>query len=554
MTRQVLNNLEQGLAFRNKLNDNFEELFDKADQVVSVKDFGAVGNGTADDTAAIQAAIAAADTVFFPAGTYRVTGLTVPRSGMRLFGAGRQATIIRLANAANNHVIFADALSGRIDNVTITDLTIDGNKANQSIGTGNNWRGLYMLGECAGWHVARVHITSTVDHGLHVSDGGVSSRQTGENSLFLHCEATNCGSQAHLDAGGAGGTGFAGTSAFSGRFVACYASGNHLNGFKGVGVFVGCRSYSNGSGFESGFTTPIYIGTTYLGCEAADNVGDGWRHLGQIENLQHIGCTAARNGGNGISLVNTAKNMLVSGCMIFNNGQSGAARTISTGLDGIGVLSTSTTGPTRVTITGCHIYDDQAVKTQQAGIYIDDGSVDLYVAPDNQMTGNATHPLQFTAAAKSASAGARVLPFGGSTALARVTAPATITGSTSEQTFTSHVVSQAEQFDGREIRVYAAGRVTGTAGTKIVRFNLNGSAIVISSQLAGETQRWACDLRISRFGTSAFVTGTVFENGGTRALVSEAYSISLATDLTITTRAQLGDAADSVIQDIFVVQ
>lgn len=44
--------------------------------ILNVKDFGATGGGEADDLPAIQAAIDAAregDTVFFPAGIYRVS-------------------------------------------------------------------------------------------------------------------------------------------------------------------------------------------------------------------------------------------------------------------------------------------------------------------------------------------------------------------------------------------------------------------------------------------------------------------------------------------------
>lgn len=56
---------------------------DRLAEVLSVKDFGAKGDGGTDDTAAIQAALEAAPAnggiVFFPAGTYRVTStLTIP--------------------------------------------------------------------------------------------------------------------------------------------------------------------------------------------------------------------------------------------------------------------------------------------------------------------------------------------------------------------------------------------------------------------------------------------------------------------------------------------
>lgn len=48
----------------------------KLAQTVSVKDFGAVGDGVADDTTAIQAATNTGNAVYFPAGTYKVSGVT----------------------------------------------------------------------------------------------------------------------------------------------------------------------------------------------------------------------------------------------------------------------------------------------------------------------------------------------------------------------------------------------------------------------------------------------------------------------------------------------
>jgi hypothetical protein len=72
------------------------------DSTVSVKEFGAVGNGNADDTSAVQAAIdfvfaqTNGGTVYIPAGEYRLTAsLVLPKSivkTIRLVGDGPRAT------------------------------------------------------------------------------------------------------------------------------------------------------------------------------------------------------------------------------------------------------------------------------------------------------------------------------------------------------------------------------------------------------------------------------------------------------------------------------
>jgi hypothetical protein len=63
----------------------------------NVKDFGAAGDGVADDTAAINAAIAATrqGAVFLPAGRYKITDyLTIARPGIVLRGAGPDQTVL----------------------------------------------------------------------------------------------------------------------------------------------------------------------------------------------------------------------------------------------------------------------------------------------------------------------------------------------------------------------------------------------------------------------------------------------------------------------------
>jgi len=103
----------------------------KLAETVSVKDFGAVGDGVTDDTAEINNAIVAVNaagggTVFFPEGTYLVSAVSGSvaislLSNVTLNGDGINATIIKLKNAGNAHVINATTAS----NVAITNLTVD---------------------------------------------------------------------------------------------------------------------------------------------------------------------------------------------------------------------------------------------------------------------------------------------------------------------------------------------------------------------------------------------------------------------------------------------
>lgn len=67
---------------------------------VNVKDFGAVGDGVADDTAAIQAAVNASQDVYFPPGTYKTTStITVSTDNTRLHGQTKGgAALITSAN------------------------------------------------------------------------------------------------------------------------------------------------------------------------------------------------------------------------------------------------------------------------------------------------------------------------------------------------------------------------------------------------------------------------------------------------------------------------
>lgn len=65
--------------------------------VANVRAYGAVGDGSTDDTAAIQAAVATGKPVYLPAGNYRITSqINCNTHGQAIRGAGRQATFIRI--------------------------------------------------------------------------------------------------------------------------------------------------------------------------------------------------------------------------------------------------------------------------------------------------------------------------------------------------------------------------------------------------------------------------------------------------------------------------
>ena len=76
----------------------------KLQDTVSVKDFGATGNGSTDDTTAINNALSAVastgQALYFPAGTYSYSGGGTLNNGIVVHGDGRDATIIKSSTAS----------------------------------------------------------------------------------------------------------------------------------------------------------------------------------------------------------------------------------------------------------------------------------------------------------------------------------------------------------------------------------------------------------------------------------------------------------------------
>ena len=111
---------------------------------ISVKWFGATGNGSTDDTTAIASALLVGGFIYFPPGTYIISkDLQISLPGSRITGAGINLTTIRALSTA----VFTTALIDIVNSgVIIEELTVDGNYSAGSLSSdsycGVSWHGV----------------------------------------------------------------------------------------------------------------------------------------------------------------------------------------------------------------------------------------------------------------------------------------------------------------------------------------------------------------------------------------------------------------------------
>ncbi|PCI55953.1 MAG: hypothetical protein COB36_03930 [Alphaproteobacteria bacterium] len=178
---------------------------DKLSDMVSVKDFGAVGDGLTDDTTAIQNALTAHDAVFLPEGEYLVNSTIRLTARQSLSGAGQSSVLRGNSNSFNiieiveDHVALANlrieqgdigiklfGLTRPVVQCAITDVTI------VAPNIGVQLDGYTDTGKPCYWNnFTRVLVEQPATHGFHLTKSGAGD--TPNANKFHNCRAYSLG-------------------------------------------------------------------------------------------------------------------------------------------------------------------------------------------------------------------------------------------------------------------------------------------------------------------------------------------------------------------------
>lgn len=152
----------------------------KLQQYLSVKDYGAIGNGVADDTIAVNTGIATATAagraLYFPAGTYLCSQVTA-LAGMKLVGESSRTSIIKAKNGSDIDLVTSPTTT--IDDVWVESLRFLGNSAGNALGNTLVIKGHRPT-------LIDIVVLDSAENGIVTDWAGPSFRDTGSEGYFSH--------------------------------------------------------------------------------------------------------------------------------------------------------------------------------------------------------------------------------------------------------------------------------------------------------------------------------------------------------------------------------
>lgn len=270
----------------------------KLRDTVSVKDFGAVGDGVADDTAAFIAALAAALNVYVPPGTYKITAALTLSSGQVLRGGGRNVS--NLMHTFNGDMLILGSMS------VVVDLGVRGQGATY---TG---RGFVAPTTTPAWNIDRCNVTDWQDYCIEYVGGQAGSQSTVQDceiwrtvlsspAIKLPDDGLSAAPRHFFNIQTSGGVLMDTGSCQNAVIVGCFLN-NMIFGAASKKVIVsGCRIATVGADLVINGTQHvlsgcvvagnIVMGATADGCVAVGNVGAA----GAVLNAGALRCTVRSN-------------------------------------------------------------------------------------------------------------------------------------------------------------------------------------------------------------------------------------------------------------------
>jgi parallel beta-helix repeat protein len=376
----------------------------------NVRNYGAKGDGTTDDTAAIQAAVTAAIAsggagVYFPGGRagYKVSAPIVinTASSLVLFSDGPgSGTILPSSLTAD---VFQVTVSNPNAAVVFQGLHVFfGTRATTAgvvfrfIVAGTIGSGVLNCSVINGWSI--VSFEGAGDQSTFISNLEVQGAKNNAiqflsgfagNAMVSNCilntDSTNGGAAILMQAGD--GNSFANiqSQGFATGVNATASAGQSVldSNFVNVGMDNETRS-PTGTGwiFDGTGSGAQVTGVAMTQCWSGSNNASAGIDFKNVNNITLIGCIVVNNGHEGIYLEGSCSNVLVHGCIVSGNGQTAGT------WPGITVGA----GMTNFSITGNRSGTTPRVPTvtQAYGISVITGASDYYVIANNLVSGNIT--------------------------------------------------------------------------------------------------------------------------------------------------------------------